>query len=61
MIAPPIPWPARARIKNSALGESAHSSEVAENSPKPIENTSRRPSRSASEPVVSSTEASVRA
>jgi hypothetical protein len=61
MIAPPIPCPARARIKNNELGDSAQSSEVSAKSPRPIENTSRRPIRSASAPAVSSTEASVSA
>ena len=35
MIAPPTPCPARAMIRNSALGDSAHSSEVKENSDQP--------------------------
>ena len=61
MIAPPMPWPARARIRNSALGESAHRSEARANRPRPIENTSLRPSRSAREPVVSRSEARVSA
>ena len=61
MIAPPIPCPPRARIRNSADGETAHNSEVKENRTSPIENTRRRPIRSASEPAVSSTEASVSA
>ncbi len=61
MIAPPIPWPARASTRNSELGDSAHSSEVRLNSPSPIMNRSLRPYRSASEPIVSSTEASVSA
>ena len=61
MIAPPIPWPPRARIRNRALGDTAHSSDVKENSDSPIAKSSRRPNRSASEPAVSSTEASVSA
>ena len=61
MIAPPMPWPARARISHSELWDRPHSSEVIENSPRPIANNSRRPNRSASDPVVSSIEASVSA
>ena len=61
MIAPPIPCPARARIKNRTLGDSAHSNDVNANSNRPIVNSSRRPNRSASVPVVSSSEASVSA
>ena len=61
MIAPPIPCPARAKIRNVELGDSAHSSEVNENRPRPIVNTSLRPIRSARAPAVSSSEASVSA
>ena len=43
MIAPPIPWKARARLRKSALGASPHSSEPAVNATIPIANSSRRP------------------
>ena len=61
MIAPPIPCPPRAMIRNSAVGATAQSREVRANRHSPIANTSRRPSRSASAPVVSSSAASVSA
>ena len=61
MIAPPIPWKARAKIRNVALGDRAHSNDANENRPSPIANIRRRPSRSASVPAVNRSEASVSA
>ncbi len=58
MIAPPMPCTARAPIRKLALGASAHASEAAENSSRPARNERLRPSRSASDPAVSTTVAS---
>ena len=44
-----------------ALGDSAHNSEVRENSDNPIKNTNLRPRRSASDPAVNNSDASVSA
>ena len=48
--APNAPCNARAPIRNSMLGEMAHSSETRPKPPTPIENTRRSPKRSPSEP-----------
>ena len=51
MIAPPIPCPARARIKKSGVVAAPHSAEAAVKSTTPATNTRLRPSRSASDPA----------
>ncbi len=61
MIAPPMPWPARARERNSTVGARPHSSEPSVKTKVPIANSRLRPNRSASEPAVSSSAASVSA
>ena len=61
MIAPPTPWPARARARNVALDETPQSAEPRVKIAIPIENSRLRPYRSAREPAVSSSDANVRA
>jgi hypothetical protein len=56
--APPIPWIARDTFRNVASGASPAASEASEKMPRPTANTARRPSRSASEPAVSTIAAS---
>ena len=56
--APPTPCSARARLRKVASGASAQSSEATEKMPRPAANTRRRPSRSASDPAVSTRAAS---
>ena len=58
MIAPPIPCRPRARLRKVGSGASAQSSEAAEKIASPATKTRRRPSRSASEPAVSTSAAS---
>ena len=43
MIAPPMPWKARERLRKVALGASPHSSEPSVKATMPIANSSRRP------------------
>ena len=43
MIAPPIPWPARAKVRNCTVGASPHSSEPIVKTRVPIANSSLRP------------------
>ena len=61
MHAAPVPCTARARLSMSGVVESPQASDAAMNRARPIVNTSRRPKRSASEPAVSSSAASVSA
>ena len=61
MIAPPIPWMARETFRNVGSWASPHMSEAAEKIASPTANTLRRPSRSASDPAVSTSAASDRA
>ena len=61
MIAPPMPWNARLRLRNVAPLARPHSSEPSVNTTMPIANSRRRPKRSASEPAVSCSAASVSA
>ncbi len=61
MIAPPMPCPARASTSMTGATASAHSSDPAVKTARPVTNRSRRPNRSASEPAVSSSAASVSA
>ena len=61
MIAPPTPWPLRDAMSISGLTARPQSSEPIVKIASPIENSSLRPYRSASEPDVSSSAASVRA
>jgi hypothetical protein len=56
--APPTPCSARARLRKVGSGASPHSNEATEKIPRPVANTRRRPSRSASEPAVSTSAAS---
>ena len=57
--APATPCSARIAISTSALGASAHSSEVTPKPASPIEKILRRPSTSPSEPPISSSAPSV--
>ena len=57
----PLPWIARATLSSSGVPASPHSSEATVKIASPITNTSRRPNRSASDPPVSSSAASVSA
>ena len=59
--APPIPWAPRARLSHSGVVASPESSELTLKMTRPMTNTRRRPNRSASDPVVSSSAASVSA
>src|SRR5215211_4822394 len=59
--APPTPWSTRARLRRVGSGASAQSSEAREKIASPAANSLRRPSRSASEPAVSTSAASVSA
>src|SRR5215211_6381063 len=59
--APPTPWSARARLRNVGSGANAQSREETEKIASPAPNSLRRPSRSASEPAVSTSAASVSA
>lgn len=52
-IAPPTPWTIRASTSSSPLGASAARTEAAANTVTPTTMSSRRPSRSASEPKTS--------
>ena len=61
IIAPPTPWPLRDRMSMSGLTARPHSSEPRVKMVSPIENNSLRPYRSASDPDVSSSAASVSA
>ena len=61
MNAPPMPCSARARLRTSGVPASAHSSEATVKITIPITKIRRRPNRSASEPPVSSSAASVSA
>jgi hypothetical protein len=61
IIAPPIPWPLLDRMSMSGSTARPHSSEPRVKIISPIENSSLRPYRSASEPDVSSSTARVRA
>jgi hypothetical protein len=58
MIAPPTPWIARATFRKVGSGASAASPDASEKIASPAANTRRRPSRSASEPAVSTSAAS---
>ena len=56
IIAEPAPWTARAAISQPMSGASAHTADIAVNSPIPMMNGRRRPNRSPSaEAVMSST------
>ena len=57
--APPTPWKPRARLSTVGVPESPQSSDARLNRARPMAKTRRRPKRSASEPAVSSTEASI--
>ena len=59
MTAPPSPWKPRARFSDVGSLARPQSSEARLNRITPIANTRLRPNRSASEPAVSSTEASI--
>ena len=61
MIAPPMPWNARLRLRNVDPDARPHSSEPSVKTTMPIANSNRRPKRSASEPAVSCSAASVSA
>ena len=61
MIAPPMPWNARLSARNVDPPARPHSSEPSVKTTMPIENSRRRPKRSASEPAVSWSAASVSA
>ena len=61
MIAPPVPCSARASARNVTELASPQSSEPPVKTTMPMANTRRRPARSAIEPAVSSSAASVRA
>jgi hypothetical protein len=61
MIAPPMPWKARARARKVASGASPHRAEPTVKTTMPSANTSRRPARSPIEPAVSRKAASVSA
>ena len=61
MIAPPMPCAARASDRNSTVGARPQSSEPIVNTSVPIANSRLRPNRSASEPAVSCSAASVSA
>ena len=56
--APPMPWMARAMLRNVASGARPAASEAPEKMASPTANTARRPSRSAREPAVNTTAAS---
>ncbi len=58
MIAPPMPWKARDSARKVGSPATPHSSEPAVKTTMPTANTTRRPSRSAIEPAVSSSAAS---
>jgi hypothetical protein len=53
MIAPPMPWNARLRLRNVDPGARPHISEPDVKTTIPIANSNRRPKRSASDPAVS--------
>ena len=53
MAAPPMPWAARATVRNSALWANPQSSDPAVKIPIPVANINRRPTRSATDPAVS--------
>ena len=57
--APPTPWKPRARLSTVGEPASPQSSEARLNRTRPMAKTRRRPNRSASEPAVSSTDASI--
>ena len=61
MNAPPMPCSPRARLSVSGVPASPHSTEATVKITRPITNTSLRPTRSASEPPVSRSAASVSA
>ena len=61
MIAPPTPWTARATLRKVGSGESPQSREATEKMPTPVAKTIRLPIRSASDPAVRTSAASVRA
>ncbi len=61
MMAPPTPCSAREQLSISGPVERAHSAEAMVKTTSPITNTRLRPSRSASEPLVSTNAASVSA
>ena len=58
--APPTPCAPRARFKNSGVVARPDRSELTVKMQSPITNTRRRPNRSASDPVVNSSAASIR-
>ena len=59
IIAPPTPWSPRARLRNSGVVASPHRNDAAEKRARPTTKILRRPSRSASDPAVSKTVASI--
>ncbi len=61
IIAPPVPWTARARFSISGELDRPQTAEAAVNTTRPATNTRRRPIRSAIEPAVSRNAASVSA
>jgi hypothetical protein len=61
MIAPPTPWTARETFSISGLWASPQANDEAVNTTRPIAKRRLRPKRSASEPAVSSSAASVSA
>src|SRR6202453_6706 len=61
IIAPPVPWTARARFSISGEVDRPHTAEAPENTTRPARNTRLRPIRSATEPAVSRKAASVSA
>ena len=61
IIAPPIPWPPRARMRKSGVVAAPQRAEPIVKRPTPVANTRFRPSRSASEPAFRTSVASVSA
>ncbi len=60
-IAPPIPWTARASVSIVGVVARPQASDAPENRTRPITKTRRRPMMSATDPEISSRDASVRA
>jgi hypothetical protein len=61
IIAAPTPWAAREMFSTSGSQARPDVSEASENTPRPIAKTSRRPTRSATEPAVNRNAARVSA
>ena len=59
--APPMPWSARAAIRSAGSRAAPHATEAKMNTPRPTTNTVFRPKRSATDPHVRISAASVRA